>query len=92
MLVRVRLKFGGNRPAPRSERQAALVLSTLMTPVALMAWALAAWRLASDLNWTGPFAIPGGVFSHWQVWVALAIGVQFASYLLQRTARREVKR
>jgi hypothetical protein len=58
-----------------------------MTPLALMAWALAGWRLAADLKWTGDFAISSGVFSHWQVWVALGIVVQFAAFLLHRLAR-----
>lgn len=58
-----------------------------MTPVAFMAWALAGWRLAADLKWTGEFAIRSGLFSHWQVWVALAIMVQFLAFLLHRYAR-----
>lgn len=87
MVVRIRIRLG---LAPRTgallSRQAAL-LATLLTPVALMAWALAAWRLASDLKWTGDFAIRSGVFSHWQVWIALGILVQFAAFLLHRAGR-----
>ena len=90
MIVRIRLSFGNSRRATAAvQRHAALVASSLMTPVALMAWALGGWRLAADLKWTGEFAISDGVFSHWQVWIALGIGVQFAAFLLQRYARRD---
>jgi hypothetical protein len=34
---------------------------------------MALWRLGYDLDWTGRFAISGGIFSHWQVWMALAL-------------------
>jgi hypothetical protein len=64
-------------------------MSSLMTPLALMAWALGGWRLAADLEWTGSFAIQEGVFSHWQVWIAVGFAVQFASFLLHRYARGE---
>lgn len=87
MVVRIRLRFGtGTGRANRGNRQTALVLSSLMTPVALMAWVLGGWRLAADLKWTGAFAITDGVFSHWQVWFAAAIMVQFAAFLLHRLA------
>jgi hypothetical protein len=86
MIVRIRLRLGGARAPRRTDRQTALVLSSLMTPVALMAWVLGGWRLAADLKWTGAFAIADGMFSHWQVWIALGIGVQFAAFLLHRYA------
>ncbi|MDZ4800640.1 MAG: hypothetical protein SGI92_20980 [Bryobacteraceae bacterium] len=57
-----------------------------MTPIALMAWALGIWRLAAGMKWTGEFAITQGFFSHWQVWCAVAIVVQFAAFLLSRLA------
>jgi hypothetical protein len=67
-------------------RQSILAIASLMTPVALMAWALGAWRLAAAMKWTGEFAITEGMFSHWQVWFALALLVQFAAFLLHRYA------
>jgi hypothetical protein len=54
-----------------------------------MAWVLAGWRIAADLKWTGAFAITNGMFSHWQVWIAAAIAVQFAAFLLHRYAAGE---
>lgn len=91
MVVRIRLSYGeALRRTAVANRHAALVVSSLLTPVAVMAWALAFWRLAADLRWTGEFAIATGLFSHWQVWIALAIALQFAAFLLHRYARRDV--
>ena len=89
MVVRIRFAYGSAlRKTVAANRHAALVTSSLMTPVAVMAAALGCWRLAADLKWTGEFAISQGIFSHWQVWIALAVGVQFASFLLHRYATR----
>ena len=88
MLVRIRLR----RIAPRLQggpvhRQSAMIVSALMTPIALMAFALGCWRLAADLKLAGSFAISDGVFAHWQVWIAIGIAVQFAAFLLHKFAR-----
>jgi hypothetical protein len=89
MVVRIRFSYGSAlRKTVAANRQAALVTSSLMTPVAVMAASLGIWRLAADLKWTGAFAISQGIFSHWQVWVAVAVGVQFAAFLLHRYATR----
>lgn len=61
-----------------------LAMGSVLGPVALSAWALAAWRLAADLGISGQFAITGGLFSHWQVWTAIAIGLQTASIGIRR--------
>lgn len=90
MIVRIRLNYGSTlRKTSAANRQAALILSSLMTPLALMAATLACWRIAADLRWAGQFAIANGMFSRWQVWVAIAVGVQFAAFMLHRYARRE---
>ena len=34
---------------------------------------LALWRIAADLKSTNSFAIPSGLFSHWQVWLGAAV-------------------
>ena len=49
-----------------------------------MALALALWRLGYDLSWTKRFAIPDGLFSHWQLWMALAVLFQVIAAKLQR--------
>jgi hypothetical protein len=90
MVVRIRLKPGeAIRKTLAINRQAALVVSSLMTPLAVMLWALGFWRIAADMRWTGEFAISSGLFSHWQVWIALALAVQLAAFFLHRYARRE---
>jgi hypothetical protein len=65
-----------------------MAIASLMTPVALMAWALGLWGMAADMKWAGEFAITQGMFSHWQVWFAVGILVQFAAFLLHRFASR----
>jgi hypothetical protein len=85
MQIRIRFRYGSRRPQKEAlRRQVALMTASLMTPIAVMAWALAGWRLAADLKWTGDFAIQSGIFSRWQVWVALGILVQFGAFLLHR--------
>ncbi len=88
MVVRIRLRSRRRETQPPADRsrQSALAIASLMTPVALMAWALGFWRLAADMKWAGEFAISEGLFSHWQVWFALGVGVQFAAFLLSRYA------
>lgn len=52
-----------------------------------MAYVLAFWRLGADLGITGGFAIAHGVFSHWQVWLAMAICVNVIAVMLNRYGR-----
>jgi hypothetical protein len=54
-------------------RDAATGVAAMLSPAAAIALVLSFWRLGSDLGWTGQFAISNGLFSHWQVWFALAI-------------------
>ena len=68
-------------------RRMALVLASLMTPAALMAGVLGLWRIGADLKWTSGFAIPSGVFSHWQVWIAGGAALQLCSRVLNRYGR-----
>jgi len=61
------------------------LLSALLSPASVIALILAFWRLGADLNWTGEFAISRGLFSHWQVWMALAVGLQsWAAHLSKK--------
>ena len=83
----VRIRFGkGPRPGKkrRKNRRIALALAVLLTPAAAMASILALWRIAADLNWTNRFAIPSGIFSHWQAWLGAAALLQLCSRLLNR--------
>ena len=59
------------------------VVAFLLTPLALMAGALAFWRFGIDIDWTSEFPIEAGFFSHWQVWLGLAAGLQVAGRRLR---------
>jgi hypothetical protein len=67
-------------------RAAWSLLGLLLTPVAVGAGALAAWRFGVDAGWTRTFFIADGMLSHWQVWCALAISVEICAYGLRRGA------
>ena len=87
MVVRIRLQRG--RPLGRKQgknRHLALAFGALLVPAALMAYVLALWSLASDMEITGAFGITG-VFSHWQIWMVLAVALQAASHYLSRYGR-----
>jgi len=59
----------------------------LINPVALLALALGLWRLTSDIGWTSTFLVSDGLFSHWQVWIVLALGLKAATTFLAPKAR-----
>jgi hypothetical protein len=85
MLVKIRLREG-----PRVQRKlhknqnVALAFSSLLTPAALMAFALGVWRIAADLDITRQFGIPSGFFSHWQVWIGSAAVLELVAIVLNR--------
>ena len=83
----VRIRFGRGlkiSKKPRKQRQVALAFAALLTPSAVLASVLAIWRIAADMNWTNSFAIPSGLFSHWQVWLGAALLLQLCSRVLNR--------
>jgi hypothetical protein len=85
MVVKIRFQYGPRvSRRGRKNRHLALALAALLTPAALTACALALWRLAADLHLAGQFAISDGLFSHWQVWFAVAIVIQLVSIFLNR--------
>jgi hypothetical protein len=90
MIIRIRLgkgaKVGKGR---RKNKRLASVVAALLNPAAVMAAALAVWRVTADMKLTGSFAITSGFFSHWQVWLGAAIVLQVCSWLLNRYARSE---
>jgi hypothetical protein len=65
------------------------IFSYLLTPVALVGYVLGFWRLGADLNWVGEFFVRRGLFSHWQVWIALAIITQVGAAHLNRNSRTD---
>ena len=91
MLVRIQLNSKTKvRQKRRKNQHVALALAALLTPAAVMACVLAFWRLSADLNITGQFPIAGGLFSHWQVWLTLAVSLQFSATLLNRYGKAEI--
>jgi ABC-type nitrate/sulfonate/bicarbonate transport system permease component len=67
-------------------RHVASAVAGLLTPAGVIALFLALWRMAADLNWTNSFAIPSGLFSHWQVWLGAAGLLQACAHVLNRYA------
>jgi hypothetical protein len=88
MRVRIRLRVSSafERRLAKN-RQLASVAAALLTPAAAMSLVLGVWRLGSDLKWTGEFAITSGIFSHWQVWIAMAGLLQTCASILNRYGR-----
>jgi hypothetical protein len=90
MIVRIRFGPGPQiMRAPRKNRRVALATASLLAPVAVMALVLGMWGVAADLKVAGDFAIPNGLFSHWQVWIASALALAFLSRLLNRYGRSD---
>jgi hypothetical protein len=88
MVVRIRFRKGPKvSQKPRKNRQVALAVAALLTPATVLASVFAMWRIAADMNWTNSFAIPSGLFSHWQAWLGAAILLQLCSRLLNRYGR-----
>jgi hypothetical protein len=84
----VALQSSINQAIASSTKAAALIVA-LMTPAAMIALALGLWRLTADLGWTGEFLVSDGFFSHWQVWILLAMALKrAASTLAVKTASR----
>jgi hypothetical protein len=87
MIVRIKLRHG--RKISRSSgknRHLALGAAALLAPLALMAYVLGIWRLASDVGVAGDFAI-GGVFSHWQIWMSAGVALHIAAWMFNRYGR-----
>jgi hypothetical protein len=85
MVVRIRFGRGPSvRRGRGKNRRVAWAAGALLTPAAAMAFALAAWRICSDLGWAREFAFSEGFLSHWQVWLALSALLEFCAWTLNR--------
>ena len=90
MVVRIQLSSGARvRQKRRKNQHVALAMASLLTPAAVMACVLTLWRLAADLSVTGQFPISDGLFSHWQVWLAVGATLQFSAIVLNRYGKAE---
>ena len=91
MVVKIRFGRGAvvSRRAGKNSRIARLAASVL-TLVSISCASLGLWRIGTDLAWAGDFVFPGGLLSHWQVWIATAIAVQYLSWQLSRYAGKAI--
>ncbi len=88
MVVRVRIRLGSGRKSNIFRTRRLLrTIRNAMASTSAVAVLFAIWCLASDLNWIGPFAIPPGPLSHWQVWLAVAVVIEVLRYRLKRYGR-----
>lgn len=85
MNVRIRLRVGYALLIKLTRLASAM--AAILAPAAAMAFVLGLWRICADLKWTGEFAISRGVFSHWQVWIALAGLLWLCAAILNRYGR-----
>jgi hypothetical protein len=87
MILRIRFQRGHPiQKTPGKNRHVALAFGGLLVPLALMAYVLGFWRLATDLGIAGESGITG-VFSHWQVWIPIGAVLQIAGFALSRYGR-----
>jgi hypothetical protein len=68
------------------------MLQLVLTPVAVLAGTLGAWRAGADPGWTPKFFIAEGPFSHYQMWWAIALSAQTCAHLLSRRERAMARR
>lgn len=71
-------------PEVVTPEELAQAMSQLLNPAAVLALALAVWGLSADFGLANSFAVTDGPFSHWQSWVAVAGGIQYASRALRK--------
>jgi hypothetical protein len=63
----------------------------VLTPVAVLAVVLGAWRFGAAPGWTNDFAIADGLLSRYQLWFAIAIGAETSGFFLNRwVAKRKL--
>ena len=75
--------------AADTAQQFGSLVSALMGPAIVSAYAVAAWSLAANLGWTDSFLFTSGPLSNWFVWLGVAVLVHAASGILQRHTRSE---
>ncbi|MGA2602167.1 MAG: hypothetical protein ABSH09_34815 [Bryobacteraceae bacterium] len=90
MQVRIRFQHGPTvRQKARKNRHVALASAALLTPAAVTAFVLSMWRLGADLGFARSFAVHTGILSHWQVWLAISVAIQFLAVVLNRYGNPE---
>lgn len=64
------------------------LVSALMGPAVVSAYALTAWSLAANLGWTNTFMFNKGPLSNWLIWLGMAILVNLAASILRRRSQQ----
>jgi hypothetical protein len=75
--------------AGETAQQFGVILSLLMGPAVLCAYAFAVWSLAGNLGWTDTFLFASGPLSNWLIWLGIAVTVNVASGILRRHTQFE---
>jgi hypothetical protein len=78
MVVRIRITRGSGVPGVKP------AISSFLTLIALACFILGTWIICAGLGWAGEFIVRSGVFSHWQIWMAVGIAAQLCSFRLNR--------
>jgi hypothetical protein len=73
--------------AADTAQQFGSLVSALMGPAVVSAYAFAAWSLVSNLGWTDSFIFTTGPLSNCFVWSGAAALVHVASVILRRHTR-----
>ena len=84
--MNVRIKFPQGQRIYKygmRHREVAAAAGSLITPTCVMAYVLAAWRLGADLGIAAGSGMQG-LFSHWQLWMMLGLGLQFGGRKINR--------
>jgi len=68
--MRIVLRFPkeGKEPGASPLRKLALLGFSLLSPAALLCFAVCLWRWSYELSWAAQFPVVDGVLSHWQSW------------------------
>ncbi len=75
--------------ATDTAQQFGALVSALMGPAVVSAYAFAFWSLAANFGWTNTFVFSTGPLSNWLVWLSIAILVNVAASILKRHAQSD---
>jgi hypothetical protein len=70
--------------AGETAQQFGALVSALMGPAVVSAYAIALWSLSANFGWTDSFLFASGALSNWLIWLALAILLHVAASILRR--------
>ena len=87
----VKINFGrGSVVARRKGKNSRIALlgAGLLTMSSICLVSLAIWRFCRDVGLAGDFIFEDGFLSHWQVWLASAVGTQYAGWRLRRYVKQ----